>query len=63
MPILSFSFEWAWQTHFLRHTLQILKKNVSFKDSKMILVSCFHIVNQKSVIQENPILIVKFQPR
>ena len=63
MPILSFSFEWAWQTHFLRQTLQILKNNVSFEDSKMILVSCFHIVNQKSVIQENLILIVKFQPR
>ena len=32
------NFKWAWQAHFLSHTLVILKNDVFFEDKQMILV-------------------------
>ena len=39
----SLKLKWAWQAQFLSYTLEMFKKCVSFKDTKMILVPYFTI--------------------
>ena len=62
MPISILSYQRAWQTFKISHTLQIFKNDLSFIDEQMILLPLFDNSNQKSTILEKPNFFLRFTP-